>query len=135
MYELLIETRFCAAHRLRDYEGQCERLHGHNYRVQVLLAGQELNSTGMLLDFKDASAMAEAVVGRLDHQYLNETVPFDSINPTAEQVARHVADGLASKLPRGVEVRAVTCWESDRCAARYLPPARDSGRSPGELAP
>ena len=134
MYELVIETRFCAAHRLRDYEGQCERLHGHNYRVEVLLAGQELNPAGMLLDFKDASAIAEAAVSKLDHQYLNEIEPFDTSNPTAERIARHVADEVAGRLPPGLTVKAVTCWESDRCAARYLPQAGSMGRHPGERA-
>jgi len=123
MYELVIETRFCAAHRLRDYDGKCERLHGHNYRLECVLAGAELDAVGMLMDFKEAKRIAEETVARLDHRYLNEVEPFDEVNPTTEQIARVVAAGLASSLPEGVAVKAVTCWESEDCAARYIPEA------------
>jgi 6-pyruvoyltetrahydropterin/6-carboxytetrahydropterin synthase len=123
MYELTLQTDFAAAHRLREYEGKCESLHGHNYHVELVLGGCTLNDIGMLIDFKEAKAIAGEVVDRLDHEYLNETEPFDRINPTTEQIAAHIAEEVAGRLPAGVEVRSVTCWESEKCAARYIPEA------------
>ncbi len=121
MYELMVQGDFSAAHRLRRYQGECERLHGHNYRVEFLLAGDKLNPVGVLVDFKEVKRIAREVLGRLDHQYLNELEPFDTLNPTTEQLARYIAEEVASRLPEGVAVKAVTCWETDRCAARYVP--------------
>lgn len=121
MYELSLQTHFAAAHRLREYEGKCESLHGHNYHVDLVLGGRELNESGMLMDFKEAKAIAGDVVERLDHGYLNETEPFDEINPTTEQIARHIAVEVGRRLPEGIGVRSVTCWESEKCAARYIP--------------
>lgn len=121
MYELSLQTDFAAAHRLREYQGKCENLHGHNYHVELVLGGRRLNETGMLMDFKEAKSIAGEVVDRLDHEYLNETEPFDEINPTTEQIARHIAHEVDARLPEGVSVRSVTCWESEKCAARYIP--------------
>jgi 6-pyruvoyltetrahydropterin/6-carboxytetrahydropterin synthase len=124
-FELTIETDFSAAHNLREYEGECERLHGHNYRVNVSLRGSELGDVGMLMDFRIAKEITGEVVGRLDHEYLNELEPFDSINPTTEHIAREIARGVAERLPEGVAVSSVACWESDRAAVRYFPHGQD----------
>ncbi|MFW6457120.1 MAG: 6-carboxytetrahydropterin synthase QueD [Planctomycetota bacterium] len=121
MYELMLKTHFSAAHRLREYEGQCENLHGHNYHVEVVLAGDELDESGMLIDFKKAKGFLKEVMGRLDHEYLNEVEPFDQLNPTTENIARHIAEVLAALLPEGLRIGRVTCWESEKCAARYIP--------------
>lgn len=121
MYELSLETHFSAAHHLRNYQGKCENLHGHNYNVEIVLGGSELNELGMLVDFKDAKGIIGEVVDRLDHGYLNEVSPFDELNPSTENIARHVAEEVAEGLPDGVTVRQVTCWESEKCAARYIP--------------
>ena len=119
MYYLQIETDFSAAHNLRGYEGRCENLHGHNYRIVVEVRGERLNALGMLIDFKELKRICEGVVGGLDHDYLNDIEPFDSLNPTAENIASHIFRGIGGELPDGVSVGSVTCWESDRCAARY----------------
>ncbi len=121
MYELHIETDFAAAHNLRGYEGRCEKLHGHNYRVEVVVGGEELDGVGMLADFKELKSICEDVVSRLDHAYLNETPPFDRVNPTAENIAAHICSGMQGELPEGLRMVSVTCWESEKCAARYLP--------------
>jgi len=121
MYEVAIDASFAAAHHLRDYEGVCERLHGHNYRVRVVLAGERLNKQGFLIDFREARQMVGGAVERFDHAYLNELPPFDTLNPTAEQIARHIAECVAAAVPEGIVVRRVTCWESDRCSATYRP--------------
>ncbi len=120
-YELTVEDHFAAAHNLREYEGECERLHGHNWKVEVRLGADELDELGMVVDFRVVKAALGDILGRLDHEYLNETAPFDTLNPTTENLCRHVAEQLGGRLPSYVRVRRVTCWESDRCSASYLP--------------
>ena len=121
MYELKVQTEFSAAHRLRGYDGECEHLHGHNYRVELSLWCEELNSLGIAMDFREVKRIANNVIGRFDHKYLNEIEPFDKVNPTSEQIARHIADAVGGRLPSGVRVRGITCWESNNCAATYMP--------------
>lgn len=121
MYELHVEGRFAAAHLLRDYPGKCERLHGHNWRVQVVLQGESTNHLGMLMDFKDAKALLGQVVGQFDHRYLNELPHFKQLNPTTENVARIICRELARRLPEDVSVRSVTAWESEGCGTTYRP--------------
>ena len=121
MFELTVKTEFAAAHRLREYEGACENLHGHNYKIDVVLCGERLDDTGMLIDFKDVKAALAEIVGRLDHVFLNEAEPFDEVNPTAENVAKHICEQLAARMPDAVAVKSVAVWESDRCGATYIP--------------
>ncbi len=121
MFELTVQTDFSAAHSLRGYDGACERLHGHNYKVDVVLCGERLGELGMLMDFKEVKTALAEIVGAFDHQFLNDVAPFDTINPSAENIAKVVCDRLAEKVPGGVAVKGVTVWESDRCAATYVP--------------
>ena len=121
MYELTVEDHFAAAHNLRGYEGDCEKLHGHNWRVQVQLAAQELDELGMVMDFRDARKALGDVLTRFDHSYLNDVEPFDSQNPTTENLSRHIAEELQKSLPERVSVRRVRCWESDKCSSSYVP--------------
>jgi 6-pyruvoyltetrahydropterin/6-carboxytetrahydropterin synthase len=119
MYELHLESEFAAGHFLRGYEGKCERLHGHNWRIQVVLESDRLNGTGMVMDFKDARAALEKALQPFDHQLLNDVPPFVTLNPTTEHVARTVYEALSPLLPQGVRVQSVTSWESPRCGATY----------------
>ena len=121
MYELTIEDHFAAAHNLRGYKGDCERLHGHNWRVTVQVAAEGLDEQGMVIDFRDLRKALIQILDGLDHAYLNEVPPFDRINPTTENLCRHIAEQLRSLLPDTVSVRRVTCWESDCCGASYTP--------------
>jgi 6-pyruvoyltetrahydropterin/6-carboxytetrahydropterin synthase len=121
-YELFIQADFSAAHQLRDYKGKCERLHGHNWRIDLRLAGDRLGAEGLLLDFTEAKRILGEVLERFDHRYLNEVEPFDRLQPSSENIARVVAEAVAERLPAGVRVVSVTAWESDRCAATYSPP-------------
>ncbi len=121
MYQLHVETNFSAAHNLREYEGKCENLHGHNYKVEVEIGGDTLDKSGMLADFKEIKRICANVTDRLDHGYLNDIEPFDCINPTTEHIASHICKSLQASLPKGLVVNSVTCWESEKCAARYLP--------------
>ncbi|HET6441762.1 MAG TPA: 6-carboxytetrahydropterin synthase QueD [Phycisphaerae bacterium] len=130
-YELFIQADFSAAHNLREYKGKCERLHGHNWRVDLRLAGDRLDAEGLLLDFTEAKRILGEVLERFDHRYLNEVEPFDRLQPSSENIARVVAEAVAEQFPvakgdstgrAGVRVVSVTAWESDRCAATYSPP-------------
>lgn len=121
MYELSVEASFAAAHSLRGYEGECERLHGHNWRVEARLAAEGLDQMGMVLDFRELKSALATVLAGLDHRHLNEVPPFDRLNPTTENLCRHVADRLRAELPSRVAIRRVTCWESERCSASYSP--------------
>jgi len=120
-YELIVQTEFAAAHRLREYDGNCERLHGHNWKVDVVLRGEALDNLGMVLDFRDAKRLVREVLADFDHQYLNDIEPFREQNPTTENLARTLSDAIAAKLAPGVSVRSVTCWESDKCGVTYRP--------------
>ncbi|HUV40107.1 MAG TPA: 6-carboxytetrahydropterin synthase QueD [Planctomycetota bacterium] len=119
MYELVVEAHFASAHRLREYDGNCERLHGHNWRIEVRLAGERLNDLGMLCDFRDAKRIVREVTGRFDHRYLNDIPPFDELNPTTEHIARHLFDEVSKRLPDGVRAVSVTAWESDGSGVTY----------------
>ncbi len=120
MFELTVKAEFAAAHRLREYAGACERLHGHNYKLDVVLRSERLNEAGLVVDFKDVKTALAEILGRLDHQLLNDVEPFTTVNPSAENIAKHVCEELAKRMPEGVAVRSVTAWESDRCGATYL---------------
>jgi 6-pyruvoyltetrahydropterin/6-carboxytetrahydropterin synthase len=119
MFELVVETGFAAAHRIREYKGNCEVLHGHNWKVELRVAGADLNDLGMVCDFREVKRLLGAVVERLDHKYLNDVEPFVTINPTTENVARFVHDELKRQLPAGLSMTGVTVWESEGCGATY----------------
>jgi 6-pyruvoyltetrahydropterin/6-carboxytetrahydropterin synthase len=122
MYEVSVDETFAAAHNLRNYHGKCEDLHGHNYKVRVVLAGQELDETGLLYDFVHLKGVIREVIGSLDHKYLNELVPFDTVNPSAENVAKYIYERTSQglrKSPNGAAISQVTVWETDTSAATY----------------
>ncbi|MEE8573889.1 MAG: 6-carboxytetrahydropterin synthase QueD [Thermodesulfobacteriota bacterium] len=120
MYEITIETGFSAAHNLREYEGACERLHGHNWKVAVHVSSDSLDSLGMVVDFRVLRKEAAKVMERFDHRYLNEVPPFDTINPSAENIAKYVFDELSGVLNDGnVRVSLIRVWESAHAAAAY----------------
>ena len=123
MYEVTVEAGFSSGHYLRNYEGKCENPHGHNYRVLVTLAGEELDETGLLLDFKLLKNLLRPVVERLDHQMINDLEPFTELNPSAENLARYFFDetsGQLGKLTGGrVRVKDCTIFETDTSFARY----------------
>jgi 6-pyruvoyltetrahydropterin/6-carboxytetrahydropterin synthase len=124
MFEVAVEHSFAAAHFLRDYHGKCERLHGHNYKVQVRVEGPELDTSGMLVDFVELKQLVRHATERLDHQFLNEMAPFDVVNPSAENIARYLFEEISSGLKndRGAGLSEVKVWETDKQYACYRPP-------------
>jgi 6-pyruvoyltetrahydropterin/6-carboxytetrahydropterin synthase len=124
MFEVSVDDSFAAAHNLRNYKGKCENLHGHNYKVRVTLAGKELDETGLLYDFVHLKQVIQSVIRSLDHQYLNELKPFDVLNPSAENIAKHIFDEASRQMkatPNGAGISSITVWESDITAATYRP--------------
>lgn len=120
MYELMIETSFSAAHQLRGYKGKCENLHGHNWRVQVVLQSEKLNDIGLAMDFHDLKKMANEFVSTLDHTTLNEVFPFTEINPSSEHIAKWLFDSLEKRIGGdSIHVASVTVWESETASATY----------------
>jgi 6-pyruvoyltetrahydropterin/6-carboxytetrahydropterin synthase len=124
MFEVSVDDSFAAAHNLRNYKGKCENLHGHNYKVRVVLTGPGLDETGLLYDFVHLKQVMRSVLGGLDHKYLNETKPFDELNPSAENIAKYIYDEAARQMnatTNGATLASVTVWESDLTAATYRP--------------
>ncbi len=120
MFELVVETDFAAAHFLREYQGKCEALHGHNWRVEVRLRAEALDRLGMVMDFGDVKRVIGQVMEELDHGCLNELGGFQELNPTTENIAKYIYERLAAMLPSGVRVSRVTAWETDHCGAAYF---------------
>lgn len=121
MYEVEIIAGFAAAHRLMNYNGKCEHLHGHNYRVHVTVRAPSPGDGGMVIDFGDLKKATNAVVDRLDHAFLNEIAPFDKIDPSAENIARFLFDEISGYLDdRGNLLHSVSVWESDSSRATYI---------------
>jgi 6-pyruvoyltetrahydropterin/6-carboxytetrahydropterin synthase len=122
MFDVSVDYGFSAGHALRGYKGKCENVHGHNYRVRVTISGEELDSTGLLVDFTDVRGAIKALVDRLDHRFLNDLVPFDRINPSAENLAKYFSDEIGEAFRgRNLRVASVTVWETDQSSATYRP--------------
>ena len=120
MYQVSIETHFSAAHRLRDYKGLCENLHGHNWKVEVTVCSKKLDNAGMVIDFSLLKQKTKAIVDVLDHQYLNEIDPFKETNPSSENVAAYIFDRLSIALKDDpVKLISVSVWESDKSKATF----------------
>ncbi len=129
MFEVSVEETFAAGHALRGYRGKCENVHGHNYKVRVILQGQELGSIGLLFDFKDLKDAIMRTIRDLDHQFLNEVPPFDAVNPSAENLAKYFFDEITRLLAEGspngnpsapCTIERVTVWETETTTASYL---------------
>ena len=120
MFVLKIVTDFASAHSLRDYPGDCSRLHGHNWQVEVMVSSQVLDESGIAIDFREIKKQTKVVVKRLDHQYLNEIKPFDVLNPTAENIAKYLFDEIGILInDKNVKVKEVLIWETPRSAVTY----------------
>ena len=119
MYRLKVIDSFSSAHQLRGYQGKCEALHGHNWKVEVAVTGDTLDSIGLLIDFKDLKEIVHAELMKLDHKFLNDIAPFDKVNPSSELLAKHLYTMIQDRLPEQVSLEAVSIWESDHACAEY----------------
>lgn len=131
MFEVRVQDDFAAAHFLRDYNGKCENLHGHNYKVYVHVEGNTLDAGGMLIDFTFLKKSLKEVLSKIDHTNLNDIKEFDQ-NPSAERIAMYIYKNLVENLksegidlslnsPDGTKISKVDIFETERNRARYIP--------------
>jgi 6-pyruvoyltetrahydropterin/6-carboxytetrahydropterin synthase len=122
MFEISVEETFAAGHALRGYQGKCEKVHGHNYKVLVTVEGERLDSAGLLVDFVEVKRLLRSVIDRLDHEFLNDVPPFDVLNPSAENMAKYFYDEISQALPPSpARISSVKIWETDTSTATYRP--------------
>jgi 6-pyruvoyltetrahydropterin/6-carboxytetrahydropterin synthase len=119
-YTLKILADFASAHTLRNYPGDCSRMHGHNWKLEVEVKATALNEHEMGMDFKTIKNATRELAKTLDHRYLNDIPPFDTINPTAENIAQYFYQNLSQTLNiDSAKISGVTLWETDRACVRY----------------
>ena len=119
MFEVSVRSRFSSAHALVGYKGNCERLHGHNWNVEVTVSGEKLDSAGLLIDFRELKRVIDEITGGLDHLNLNELPYFSENNPSTENIARYIYAEAAQKMPAGVRVAKVDVEETEGCRGAY----------------
>ncbi len=121
MYRLTIKTGFAAAHNLINYQGDCENLHGHNWRVEVSVTASKLDKAGLAIDFKLLKKEANALLDEFDHKYVNQHNFFEELSPSSENIARYLYQELSKRLNDGnVKVDRIAVWESDNACAEYF---------------
>jgi 6-pyruvoyltetrahydropterin/6-carboxytetrahydropterin synthase len=121
MYVVTVQAHYDSAHFLRNYHGKCERLHGHRYVVELALAADTLDESGIAFDFVHVKKHLRDLANRLDHENINDLPPFDVIEPSAENQARYFHDELARALPAAMAgaVLYVKVWETPTQWAMY----------------
>ena len=122
MYDVTIRKTFSAAHILKEIGGKCEEMHGHNFTVEVTVAGPSLNSEDLLIDFRVLKGWTNEVLEEMDHKYLNDVECFKGMNPSSEQVARYIYSRLAEKAASlKLTLAQITVWESENARVSYRP--------------
>jgi len=122
MFTLAIEDNFSSAHQLRAYQGKCENLHGHNWKIILKVKGEKLNNIGLLIDFKDLKQILKKILNNLDHQNINTIYPFDKLNPSSENIAKYIFEQVEKIILQTfpeIEVDSVTVWESNTSRCTY----------------
>jgi len=120
MYRLAIQTSISAAHYLKDYNGNCSLMHGHNWKIQVEVKSDQVDKVGMVIDFKDIKEITWKVAGKYDHQVFNQIPPFDTQNPTAENISKHFYEEITKLLPEGIKMDRIKLWETDNYSIEYF---------------
>ena len=122
MYQVSVEQHFDAAHFLRGYQGKCEALHGHRFRVVVKVKSSGVDEIGMAYDFVVLKQHLAGILSKFDHTCLNDVPPFDKINPSSENIAATIYDELKLKLVGApVTLSCVEVWESPQSGVAYSP--------------
>ncbi|HNY10957.1 MAG TPA: 6-carboxytetrahydropterin synthase QueD [Candidatus Wallbacteria bacterium] len=127
MYEISAKFSISSAHFLREYEGKCANLHGHNWKITVHVSGEMLKNNGMLVDFGELKALMKSVEEELDHKCLNDIDIFKSKNPTAENIAEYIYLRMSRLLVESgnghAAISRVSVFETENCEAVYTPPS------------
>lgn len=119
MFRIVVFDYFSSAHQLKGYQGQCEEVHGHNWKVEVEIAGERLDEIGLLVDFREVKKIMKNILDGLDHKMLNQVPPFDRMNPSSELIAQHIYNRMKDQLTGEQKVYSVTVWESENSRAIY----------------
>jgi 6-pyruvoyltetrahydropterin/6-carboxytetrahydropterin synthase len=120
VYEVTIKQSFSAAHMLTEAGGTCEKLHGHNFIVEVSICSAALTDAGILIDFRILKQWTGEILKEFDHKYLNDISYFKDTNPSSENIARYIYDRISEKVKkRNLDVSRVTIWESGDARASY----------------
>jgi 6-pyruvoyltetrahydropterin/6-carboxytetrahydropterin synthase len=121
VFEVMIQETFSAAHRLLEYGGKCENLHGHNWRIDVVVRAENPDELGLVMDFRTLKENTREVLAELDHAFLNELPAFRDRNPSSEYIAKYIFEKLTGKLSgEAARIARVSVWESDHACATYL---------------
>ena len=119
MYNLVIKSEFSAAHRLINHPWACSRIHGHNWKVETTVAGEELDENGMVVDLVELKKHIDACVQQFDHRIINDVPPFTSRNPTSENIAKYLYDYISNRIE--VKLVSVAVAEMDDYCVIYTP--------------
>ena len=121
MYEVKVLSEFSASHRLRDYGGKCEQIHGHNWKVEIIYSGNKLDNIGLVIDFKILKDKLNKVLDELDHSDLNNLDYFKKFNPSSENIAYFIFMQLSRdpELLDKARLQRVNVWENDTSCASY----------------
>lgn len=134
MFTLRVKDKFSAAHQLVGYRGDCANLHGHTWKVEVVLVGDQLDQLNMLIDFRRIKRLITYTLDPLDHVCLNDVHRLGTDIPTAEYISRYlfntIAHGMAElQFPQGIALKEVTVWESDSTGVTYSKDVGNKSRS------
>lgn len=122
MFELKVISHFAAAHQLKMVAKKCENMHGHNWKIEVCVAGKDLNNAGVIMDFGKIKEYMSGILAKLDHKVLNEIDCFYDINPSSENIALYIVRELQAKIDNpDIKVTSVAAWESEDACATYTP--------------
>ncbi|RKX61212.1 MAG: 6-carboxytetrahydropterin synthase QueD [Thermodesulfobacteriota bacterium] len=121
MFKLKIQDYFSSAHYLRNYQGTCENLHGHNWKVELVVEGAKLNEIDLLIDFKELKKILKNILTELDHKLLNDLPYFQKNNPSSERIAKYIFEKAKEKLIDypNIKVKEVTVFETDKASVTY----------------
>jgi len=118
----MVELDFDAAHALRGYQGKCENLHGHRFKVAATVKGSKLNEIGLAYDFTLLKKQLGEILSKYDHTNLNDVPPFTQINPSSENIAVMIYRELEKKLAQApVALDNIEVWESPQSRVIYRP--------------
>lgn len=121
MYKVSVEQHFDAAHYLREYQGKCENLHGHRFKIVASITVEKLNKIGLAYDFVELKRHLAEVLSEFDHTCVNDIPPFDKINASSENIASTIYEKLKPKLAKDITLSSIEVWESPQNCITYSP--------------
>jgi len=118
MFEVSVRDHIASAHQLHGYDGPCKDMHGHTWKIEIVVCGEKLDEVGLLSDFKIVKAKLKEVLAPLDHVVLNDLPAFKDLNPSTENLARHIYRALNHQCDP-LHLKHVQVWESDTASVIY----------------